>query len=238
VTEIPTVTGSGRFGVVLEALQPHRSAFTICGGRPPRLPVVGRERRKRGVDVGRDRVHLVFAEQSAHVQEAGLGEEVGQVLVVVLGRERVTEVEGLAVAVAEVDCAARMRRPGVEERTQHDPPVEKVFEPAARQVEVTTAEKTHRRADVVHQVGEVLLVEAHDGGRAAVAGRHRHDVVVERECPRPTGDLDAQRGCAELTATRHREVSVAGTEVGQGLVEEDDRVDGDDVVVGPRSQIH
>ncbi len=179
--------------MLLEGLQPYRSALAVGGGRPPRLAVVGCERGQRGIDVGRDHVHLTLAEETGDVQKAGLGEEVRQFLVVVGRRERVPEIEGVAVAVAEVDRATRVHGTGVQQRPQDDPPVEEVLEPAARQVEVAAAEKSDRRADVVHQVGDVLVLEANDRGRAIAPGGHRDGVAVERQRPAPTSDLDAQR---------------------------------------------
>ena len=98
------------------------SAVRAHHERPSSRAYVG----QRAVHVGGDRGHLLGIEPAAQVQEPGLGEEVRDLGVVVVGAERAMEVERCAVTIAEVDVAAGVHRPGVDERAQHDPPVEEV----------------------------------------------------------------------------------------------------------------
>ena len=60
--------------------------------------------------------HLGFAEHSSEVQEARFGQEVSDLLRVVVDPEATTEVERAAVAVAEVDRARFVDGPAVESR--------------------------------------------------------------------------------------------------------------------------
>ena len=125
-------------------------------------------------------------EPAAEVQEPGFGEEVRDVGVVVLGAERAVEVERCAVAIAEVDVAAGVHRAGVDERPQHDPPVEEVAEVAARHLEPATGEERHRRLQIVDDVGDVVVGEPHDRG-AVVAGARRDAVAFDARastCPK------------------------------------------------------
>ena len=74
---------------------------------------------------------------------------------------------GSAVGAGEGDRTGRVHRPRVDQTAQDHPPVEEVVEPSRRHVEVAAGEEAHRGAEVVHDVGQVLLAEPHVRGRAA-----------------------------------------------------------------------
>ena len=169
---------------------------------PPRVAVVAHVPGARVVHVGADRAHLLGIEPPAQVQEAGFGEEVRDLGVVVLGAERSVEVERCAVAIAEVDVAAGVHRAGVDERAQHDPPIEEVAEVAARHLEPATGEQGHRCLQVVDDVGDVFVGEPHDCG-AVVIGAHDDAVAFDAECPRARRRDDGERRDTELARTGH-----------------------------------
>ena len=127
--------------------------------RPPRVAVVARVGRARRVHVGTDRGHVVRVEPAAEVQEPGFREEVGEIGVVVFGPERAVQIERRAGAVVEVDRTSCVHRARVDERAQHDPPVEEVAEVAAQHVEPSAGEERHRRLEIVDDVGDVGVAQ-------------------------------------------------------------------------------
>ena len=85
----------------MEALETHAALGAVGGGGPPRVAVAGGVGGEGPLDVGGDGVHGGRVEPAPEVEEAGLPEEVVDLVRVVVGRERPTEVEGCAVAVDE-----------------------------------------------------------------------------------------------------------------------------------------
>ena len=104
--------------VLVEVLHAHAAVGAVGGLRPPRAPVVAPVGRERAVHVGRDPAHGVGIEPAAEVHEAGFGEEVRDVGVVVVGAERPVQIERRARAVAELEAPGGVRaRPSISERS-------------------------------------------------------------------------------------------------------------------------
>src|SRR3954451_8132126 len=81
--------------------------------------------------------------RTLHVQVPGLLEEMAQVVAIVVGTEGAMQVERGAVAVAERHRARCVDRPGIERGTKHEPPVQRVAEPARALVEPAARPHTH-----------------------------------------------------------------------------------------------
>ena len=137
----------------------------------------------------------------------------------------------------KVDRAGRVHRPRVDQAAQDHPPVEEVLEPACRHVEVAAGEQAHRRAEVVHDVGQVLLPEPHVRRRAPATRGHGHATVVERERPGPAVDLHRERPRRELTAPGGDERSPLARQARELLVEEPAWVDRRDIGCGSGAHI-
>ncbi len=148
------------------------------------------------------------------MEEAGLAQEEGELLVGGVGVEATVQVERLAVEIDEVDRPGGVGRSLVEERPQHHPPVEEVVETAALLVQVATGEEPHRCAHVVHEVGELLGVEPHPRRGAVVARSHLEVVALERERPAALLGVDRQRAGRQLPRARKGEPPERGDALG------------------------
>ena len=98
-----------------------RGVPTVHGARPPRRAVVLGRGGERIVELRGDLRHLGLAEHSSEVQEARFGEEVSDLLGIVVDPEAALEVERAAVTRAEVDRAGLVDRPSVERRAAPAP---------------------------------------------------------------------------------------------------------------------
>ena len=103
----------------MEVLHAHAAVVAVGRLRPPRPAVAARVGGQRAIHVGGDLFHRRRIEPAAQVEEAGFGEKVRDVGVVVVGSERAVQVERVTVAVAEVDRPARVHaaRPSISERS-------------------------------------------------------------------------------------------------------------------------
>ena len=209
---------------------------TVGGLRPPRAAVVAPVGGERAVHVVGDPLHRLGIEPALQMSEAGLGDEVRDVGVVGVGRERAVQIEGCAETIGELDAARGVRGAPVDERSQHHPPVEEVAQVAPRDRERTGGHVRHRSLEVVDDVGDIVVGQAHAGG-TRVAGRHRERVAVERERPAATRRLDRERLDAELTSTRERERGALVDEPGELRFEERSGRDRPDVVVGSGAEV-
>ena len=182
---------------------------------------------------------VVGIEPAAQVQEPGFGEEVRDVVVVVVGGEGAVQVERRAVAVVGTSIgAARVHRPGVD-RASAAPPTSRgsrrgrraacrAVPPVRNVIGVLRSLTTSATSSSVSRTTAAASTLAIDGER--VAG--------ERERPLARGCDDGERFDPSSRAPRAAKLAIRRDHRGQLLVEELPRVDCCDVVVraGPEVQ--
>src|SRR6202030_1207555 len=104
-------------------------------------------------------VDLVLGEHTLEQEEAGLGEEVGGIVVALAEPESLFEVERAPVTAAHLDVARPVDGAPVDGGPQHRiPRAERVVRGRVA-VDASTDDETERGAALVHEVAERLAVE-------------------------------------------------------------------------------
>ena len=89
-------------------------------------------------------------------------------------------------------------------------------------VEGSAGEESHRRVDVVDEIGQLLLVEADDRTGVGAAGSYRQPVIEQRERPAVAPHHEGQRSRPQLARTGFGQPAVVRDAGGQLVVEEGD----------------
>ena len=114
---------------------------------------------------------------------------------------------------------------GVERGTKHEPPVQRVTEPARALVQPTARPHTHECMLVVDEVFELVASEMDPGRVVAAPGTDMDAVLAGEQRPGIAVDLDRHRAQVEaLRAGRHR-VAARVKRSGEVVLEELPRVD-------------
>ena len=206
--------------MLVEGLHSDELPFPVRGLRPPRVTVVGCVPGRGAVHVLGDRAHLVLGEQTLHVEVPGLFEEMAQDVAIVVGTERAMQVERPTIPVAEGHRARRVDRPGVERGTKHEPPVQRVTEPARALVEPAARPHPHECLLVVYEVFELVASEI-DSRHAVATPVTDIDAVLEGgQCPGITVDLDRQRTQVEARGAGRHLVATRVQRSGEVVLEE------------------